>query len=757
MVQPLIGFLVFALGIVVVAMAPVVAAWLVVQALKAITVVTGGTFQFLGAATGRVLRFVAGTIADSLRFAGSVITAIIVLPMAVANLGLFRFSAAKHYGAAAEDELLVALACVYRVVIGHPVRLLGLSELTDGLERRLPDLVEGEPTLGSTRAGVNFGPLASDRGSEAASNNRNTLRRAGRPAFRGYELLEELQAGGSGARLFVALPLPSKVREWEARELSVPTKVVIKAFDLGYGSTIPQIVRESRSLEAAKSLGLLLDHEFEEDAFHYVMPFVPGVSLDTATRELHAGNNEDGLGVDQLRTVIGYARDLCTHLSRFHVEGLWHKDIKPSNLMVAEGHLEVVDFGLVTPLESALTLTTHGTEYFRDPELVRMAMAGRKVRDVDGVKFDLYSAGAVIFSMLENTFPAHGSLSSLSKPAPAALRWIVRRAMADIDKRYCSAEEFGRDLDVLLAADDPNEVKPADLPSVSGALPPPLPLRLEPRQELQDAADVHRAPALGASSASRKNRTATRTFTTTRMALRERRREARRARDAAKLARLNVRRTSQDLRRRRGRGVLKALAVLLVFGGLIGGTMEFTSARWPDADNHGPDVAAGILDATPGRPSTPTPIPEEAVLHTSVVERLSNLTAGERVLLVADPADPKIGPELKRIAARVRSLDLKPVGFAGDETSTSPANIALLSAALLSLEQRRSGQSERECLQSLLDGTPAVAAVLYLSEETSGRGLRTLFETKSDQAGKPGTDEQRSGASRSPNLTSSAD
>jgi hypothetical protein len=35
-----------------------------------------------------------------------------------------------------------------------------------------------------------------------------------------------------------------------------------------------------------------------------------------------------------------------------------------------------VDFGLITPLRSAMTLTTHGTEYFRDPEMVRMALQG---------------------------------------------------------------------------------------------------------------------------------------------------------------------------------------------------------------------------------------------------------------------------------------------------------------------------------------------------------------------------------------------
>ena len=109
---------------------------------------------------------------------------------------------------------------------------------------------------------------------------------------------------------------------------------MIKAFDLGYGSTIPQIVRESRSLEAAKRLGLLLDHELGDDAFHYVMPFAPGVDLATETRELHAASGGHGLTGEQLRTVLGYARDLCDHLTAL-----------PRGGPLAQGHQAVQPHG----------------------------------------------------------------------------------------------------------------------------------------------------------------------------------------------------------------------------------------------------------------------------------------------------------------------------------------------------------------------------------------------------------------------------
>jgi serine/threonine protein kinase len=118
-----------------------------------------------------------------------------------------------------------------------------------------------------------------------------------------------------------------------------------------------------------------------------------------------------------------------------------------------------------------MTLTTHGTEYFRDPELVRQAMRGVKVHQVDGSKFDVFGAGAVLYFMLENTFPAHGGLSDFSKESPECIRWVVRRAMADYDKRYHSIKEMLADVETILSAKHISGVRPADLPSMGGESP----------------------------------------------------------------------------------------------------------------------------------------------------------------------------------------------------------------------------------------------------------------------------------------------
>ncbi|MCZ6834144.1 MAG: hypothetical protein O7G85_00065, partial [Planctomycetota bacterium] len=196
--------------------------------------------------------------------------------------------------------------------------------------------------------------------------------------------------------------------------------------------------------------------------------FHDGDHLGVITRQMHGESTGQGLGNKQLAATMQYGNDLLQTLSTYHKGGLWHKDVKPENVIVHDGQAHLVDLGLVTPLRSAMTLTTHGTEYFRDPEMVRQALRGVKVHQVDGAKFDIYAVGAVLYFVLENTFPAHGGLSRFAKKSPESLRWIVKRAMTEYQQRYDSAEEMLADLRYAMQAADPYSVKPASLPSMSG-------------------------------------------------------------------------------------------------------------------------------------------------------------------------------------------------------------------------------------------------------------------------------------------------
>ena len=278
--------------------------------------------------------------------------------------------------------------------------------------------------------------------------------------FPGWRLTGELQAGGSGARLLIAEPADGAPDD-------APDRVVIKCFDLSGGSPLGQMIRESRALDGAKKLGLVIEHDHDETRFWYVMPFIPGTHLAQTTTAMHTNGGQ--LSEAAIARSVGWCRDLLATLGEYHDAGFWHKDVKPENIIINDTGAHLVDLGLVTPLQSAMTLTTHGTEYFRDPELVRQALRGSKVSEVDGARFDLYSAGAVLYYMVEGTFPAHGNLSRFDIESGDAIRWVIRRAMADYHKRYATSAEMLVDVAFLAASRNPRLVRPADLPSVSAA------------------------------------------------------------------------------------------------------------------------------------------------------------------------------------------------------------------------------------------------------------------------------------------------
>ncbi len=441
MAPSLLGILLIIVGGI---FAAVLAVFLILFAVKFFK----GFFRAIGWVITHIFRFITGMISDVFRMIGAIFAAIALSLLVVLNVVIARWSNADHFGRALKDELSTASRALYRVCIGHPAKFLLLNGLTEGMEVRVANAVAAAP-----------GP---DKPSKRTGE------------FEGYTIVGSLKGGGSGGKLFVAEPDDRKRASFERRGITDVDQVVIKSFSLKDGSSMPQIVRESRALEAAKKLGLVLEHELSDSRFYYAMPYVPGESLGTVTQRLHAESGPGGLAPRQLRYTLGLIGELLNTLSVYHRGGLWHKDIKPDNIIVNGDHATLVDLGLVTPLRSAMTLTTHGTEYFRDPEMVRMALRGAKVHEVDGVKFDIYGAGAVLFSAIENSFPAHGGLSQISKRCPDALRWIIRRSMTELTQRYSSAEEMLTDLRVVMEADDPFALKPKDLPSMGGAAPQPL-------------------------------------------------------------------------------------------------------------------------------------------------------------------------------------------------------------------------------------------------------------------------------------------
>ncbi|HIB69856.1 MAG TPA: hypothetical protein EYO33_33460, partial [Phycisphaerales bacterium] len=164
---------------------------------------------------------------------------------------------------------------MYRFFIGNPARLFGLGGALEGVERRVPDAMAAAPT-----------------------RDKPSKKRVG--MFEGYKIVGSLKGGGSGGKLYIAEPDEVKRAVFAKRKLGEVDQVVIKVFSLNDGSSLPQIVRESRALDAARQLGLVLEHEMSPDRFYYVMRYVPGESLSVVTQRMHTLSPADGLGDSEM-------------------------------------------------------------------------------------------------------------------------------------------------------------------------------------------------------------------------------------------------------------------------------------------------------------------------------------------------------------------------------------------------------------------------------------------------------------------------
>jgi tRNA A-37 threonylcarbamoyl transferase component Bud32 len=140
----------------------------------------------------------------------------------------------------------------------------------------------------------------------------------------------------------------------------------------------------------------LHDSGVADGLLFYVMPFVVGESLR------HRMNRE---GAMEVGAALAIAEEVADALSYAHRQGVVHRDVKPENVLLSEGHALVTDFGIAKAVTSAsdepLTRTGFalGTPGYMSPE---QAAGGQSVTALT----DVYSLACVIYEMLVGTVPS---------------------------------------------------------------------------------------------------------------------------------------------------------------------------------------------------------------------------------------------------------------------------------------------------------------------------------------------------------------
>jgi len=183
---------------------------------------------------------------------------------------------------------------------------------------------------------------------------------------------------------------------------------------------------------------------------YFTMPYVAGETL--------AGRlgRERQLPLEEARQI---ATEVAAALGHAHAHGVIHRDIKPGNILLMDGHAVVADFGIARAVKESVdpdAVTSAGlvigTPAYMSPE-----QAGGD-QGLDG-RSDLYSLGCVLYEMLGGEPPFTGptpqavlarhrmdqpqSLRTLRTTVPVAVEQAIMKALQKSPAdRFATTHEF---------------------------------------------------------------------------------------------------------------------------------------------------------------------------------------------------------------------------------------------------------------------------------------------------------------------------
>jgi serine/threonine-protein kinase len=250
-----------------------------------------------------------------------------------------------------------------------------------------------------------------------------------------YRIVAPLGSGGFGT-------------VYLAQDTWIDKKVAIKV-PHRQGLDFGELLREPRLLASVShpNIVAITTAEKQDNVFFIVMEYVPGETLE---------NIIAAHGALELNRALDFTCQICNAVDHAHRQGVIHRDLRPANVLVAEGDvLKVADFGTSRFLEIA----AHGTTVIGSPPY----MAPEQFHGKAVFASDLYSLGVTMYQMLTGVLPydapapadldklMSGELVSpprLQNPAiPKAISDVVMRAMApDLSDRYQRAADLLEDV-----------------------------------------------------------------------------------------------------------------------------------------------------------------------------------------------------------------------------------------------------------------------------------------------------------------------
>ncbi|OGL43847.1 MAG: hypothetical protein A2161_19035 [Candidatus Schekmanbacteria bacterium RBG_13_48_7] len=292
----------------------------------------------------------------------------------------------------------------------------------------------------------------------------------------------------------------------EELEIPVAMKFLMPAF-IADESAVASLKKQTRiamglnhpNIAATYDLKILRT-KYDERIF-IVMEYVDGSSLADILKEISTDirkklclseknripAGQAGIPFEQVKT---WAVQACEGLAYAHKKGVYHLDIKPSNLMLKpDGELKILDFGSAMSLQELRNKAADGviltTALYMPPETL--------AKSPPAASMDIYSLGATLYELLTGFPPFTGDdlLRKIITEEPKHIREINPGITAQIaetvmqclrknpDMRFSKMEELSRE---LLREPEP-EPSPID---DSEPEPEPEPIVTKDEDEIKD-------------------------------------------------------------------------------------------------------------------------------------------------------------------------------------------------------------------------------------------------------------------------------
>jgi len=182
-------------------------------------------------------------------------------------------------------------------------------------------------------------------------------------------------------------------------DVKLQRPVAIKVIDARYRGNptyAQRFVREAQAIAKWRHEHIIQIHyaDDQDGLYYFVMEYIDGQDLGQLIAQ-YAGPGE----LVPQPEVLRIGRAIASALDYAHQRGVIHRDVKPSNVLIAQdSRVVLADFGLAMDAEQGSMGEVFGSAHYVAPEQAR--------HSADAVpQSDLYSLGIILYEMLTGKVP----------------------------------------------------------------------------------------------------------------------------------------------------------------------------------------------------------------------------------------------------------------------------------------------------------------------------------------------------------------